>query len=338
MKAPKIWFLCPNVQFPAGGVNNFYRLCELADELGIEARVLSEEAYPCCDPPHLAKYWKEIQFSHYYQSKYDHPEIESGDIIIQPEIYNWQSLISKPVRRITYIQNWALADRHSWQKNYWTYSNSANLSHSINNVLRSFDIGYSIVLPPPGHGDMDVPHVKPFMDAEKISWSIVSPYFDASRFSFGKNDPKKILMFPRKSAWIAEHMKEAFPDNIILADGLKPEEVISLYREVGMVILPSPAEGLCFPAIEAMLSGAVVVSWPCGAIEEYVVDGVTGVMAEYGDVDDLCRKTKSLLENPELRLKIAVRARDLASTLYTREKSKQELFIAYHRACNFRSE
>lgn len=338
LNKPKIWFLTPSVDAASGGINNFYRLCELAEELGIEAYILSETAYPCCDPPHLSKYWKEIAFSHYYQGKYDHPDIQDGDIIVQPEIYNWQSLISKKVRRVTYIQNWALADRRSWQKHYWIYNNSVNLTYSINNAIRNFDVGYSIVLPPPGQGDMDIPHVKPFMDAEKITWSLVTPYFDPSEFSFGSNDPGKILMFPRKSAWIAEHMKNVFGDNLILVDGLKPHEVIDLYREVGMVILPSPAEGLCFPAIEAMLSGAVVVTWPCGAIEEYVIDGITGVMTEYGDIEDLCNKTRNLLENPALRSEIAVNARELASTLYTRERAKMELFIAYHRACTFKSE
>jgi glycosyltransferase involved in cell wall biosynthesis len=338
LRKPKIWFLTPSVNSAAGGINHFYRLCELAEELGIEAYVLSETVYPCCDPPHLNKYWREIEFSHYYQGKYDYAGIQDGDIIIQPEIYNWQSLISKKVRRITYIQNWALADRRSWQKHYWTYNNTVNLTYSINNAIRNFDVGYSIVLPPPGEGDMDIKHVKPFMDSQKITWSLVSPYFNPDEFSFGENDSQKILMFPRKSAWIAEEMKSAFGDNLMLVDGLQPSEVIDLYKQVGIVVLPSPAEGLCFPAIESMLSGAVVVSWPCGAPEEFLIDGITGMMAEFGNIEDLASKISFLLQNPEKRKEIAINARKLAEQLFSRERSKMELFIAYHRACTYKSE
>jgi hypothetical protein len=336
MNKPKIWFLTPSVDTASGGINNFYRLCGLAEELGIEAYILSETPYPCCDPPELTKFWREIQFSHHYQSKYDHPEIQDGDIIIQPEIYNWKSIISKRVRRITYVQNWALTGKRDWQDHYWTYNNNVNLTFSINNSMRMTDVKNNIVLPLPGQGEMDLHHTRGFIEADKISWSLVSPYFESENFSFGENDPSKILMFPRKSGWIAHEFKKRFGDKVILADGLQPEQVLDLYRQVGMVILPSPAEGLCFPAVEAMLSGAVVVSWPCGAPEEFLIDGITGMMARFGDINDLISKTEHLLNNPSKREEIAKNARQLAEKLFSKERSKMELFLAYHQACNYK--
>lgn len=326
----KIWFLIPYVDAPAGGINNYYRLCELAEELGIEARVLTEDVYPHCDPKHLGRYWHRIEPGDW--TRYDIPEIQEGDIVVQPEISTWKFPFSKPVRRVTYVQNWALCIPREWQRRYWIYNNSVNLTYTVNSILRNYNHEVSMR----SFFEMSIAHTKEFIESEKVEFSLVTPYFDPKNFSFGKNDPEKIIMFPRKSPEVVEAFKQVFGEKIVEVDNLPPSEVLKLYSESGFVVLPSPAEGLCFPAIEAMLSGAVVISWPCGAPEEFLIDEETAIMGKFGDVEGLIEKTKEILADSQKRRQIAVKARLLAESLYTRERTKMELFLAYHRTCSDR--
>ena len=96
----KIWFLSPPVHVPTGGINNFYRLCSIAEELGIEAKVISITPYSHPDPQDLVKYWKKADNIGFRHDMFDIPDIEEGDIVVQPEIYDWKPIFSKKVRRV----------------------------------------------------------------------------------------------------------------------------------------------------------------------------------------------------------------------------------------------
>ena len=181
----------------------------------------------------------------------------------------------------------------------------------------------------PQDSNVDISNTDHFINAKKLKWSAVSPYFIKEDFRIADKEID-IVMFPRKSPKIVEVFKNFFGDSLLIVDGVTPDEVKEILSKTKIVVLPSAAEGLCFPAIEAMLSGAVVVTWNCGAPEDYVIDNFTGMLAKYGDVGSLLEKTKYLLDNESRIKEISENAYNLISNLYTKEGSKKELLLSYH--------
>jgi glycosyltransferase involved in cell wall biosynthesis len=57
-------------------------------------------------------------------------------------------------------------------------------------------------------------------------------------------------------------------------------------------------------------------------------------MAKFGDVSDLVEKIQRALQNPSEIARLSVNARNLALSMFSREKTKLELYLAYHRACS----
>lgn len=322
-----IWFLIPSTNNPVGGINNCYRICEIADELGIKARVLSEYPYEYCDPNNLIKYWISIPNIGFQTNKYDIPDIQEGDIVVQPEIYSWRSVFSKPVRRVTYIQNWSLMGENSWENHYWTYNNWTHLTYCIESSHYDKYIHRERL---PFGRPADWVDTNEMVKKKKLKWSSLTPYFDFEKFKTGNNDSSKILMLPRKMENSIEIFQKEFGEKLIIVDNVTPEELRNIYQEVGILVLPSPAEGLSFPMIEALLSGCCVVTWECGAPEEYLINMETSMISKFGDIQGLIENIKYLINNPNEIKRMSENGRRLVTSLYTREKTKDELYITYH--------
>jgi hypothetical protein len=318
----KIWFLSPPVSVPTGGINNFYRLCDLANELGIESYVLSVGPYSHPDPSNLSKYWRKVEEIGFRYDMFNSPLISDGDIVVQPEIYNWKPFFSVPVRRVTYIQNWALVSNHSFENHYWVYNNMTHLTYCIEAVRCSFLTDDFLLK----GGNMELEETRGFIESKKIKWSTVSPYFNKEDFKISTKDID-IVMFPRKSPQLAEMAKSHFGDKLMLVDGVSPEEVKEIISRAKIVILPSAAEGLCFPAIEAILSGTVVATWNCGAPEDYIIDGYTGILSEYGNMNQLINKVENVLNGGVEN--ITKNAYELITGWYNKENAKRELLVSY---------
>jgi hypothetical protein len=317
-----VWFILPDVDSPAGGINNIYKICGLFNEIGIKSRILSGKPFPFADPIDNQKYWIEYSIRHHY----DYSEIQDGDIIVKPEIYSWKPTCNVPIRRVTYIQNWGLSSPRTYEDHYWVYNNSIHLSYCLDDIYERINpLERNKV---PTNMSWNIWNTIDFIKKEKVFWSIVTPFFDKNDFKFNnKNDT--IVMFPRKSPEIVDVCKDRFGDKLISVDGKHPDEVKEIISQCGIVILPSPAEGLCFPAIEAIYSGTAVVAWECGSMEEYLIDGVTAMMAEVGNLEQLVQKAQYLLDNPDKRIEITQNAYQFLSNRYTKEDTKRELLVAY---------
>lgn len=89
--------------------------------------------------------------------------------------------------------------------------------------------------------------------------------------------------------------------------GLPRSEVLKLYQEADMCILPSvptrsgKKEGIPVVLMEAMSSCLPVVSSRLSGIPELVQDGVSGFLTEPGDVEGIANVLQRLHEHPELR-------------------------------------
>lgn len=320
-----VWFLMPSVAVATGGVNNCYRACAVAEEAGIEARVVSDSPYPHCDPPQYSRYWVPTA-----SGSFDIPGISEGDILVQPDIYHQPVPVSKPVRRVLYVQNWSLMPEHMpWIRHVWTYGNWTHLTFCIESMAYR---DYQPRDPLPGWRPAECDDTSGMVNKHKLKWSALTPYFDLDEFSPGENDPDRILMLSRRLPGVAEEMGRRHPGRVTAADNLSAAELRSLYRKVGIFVLPSAAEGLSFPVCEALLSGCAVVSWPCGAPEDFLIHGHSALMARFGDVDGMVSLAGTLLGHRAEQQRLSSNGARIVRSVYTRERTRTEILLAYHAA------
>jgi glycosyltransferase involved in cell wall biosynthesis len=101
---------------------------------------------------------------------------------------------------------------------------------------------------------------------------------------------------------------------------LDDEHAVTLaYNVADVVLVPSQAEAFGLVALEAQACGVPVVGFRVGGIAEIVRDGVTGLLAEDGDVDGLVERVERLLDDGELRARMGENARRVVLEEYTVE-------------------
>lgn len=88
---------------------------------------------------------------------------------------------------------------------------------------------------------------------------------------------------------------------------LPPDAVAEVLRESKVFVAPSrtasdgDAEGFGMVFLEAALAGIPAVAYRHGGVPEAIIDGVTGLLAEEGDVEDLAASIEALLTDAGAR-------------------------------------
>ncbi len=122
-------------------------------------------------------------------------------------------------------------------------------------------------------------------------------------------------------------------DGIVATGPLPHDEVVDLYSEADVVVVPSIWKEP-FPRVilEAMAAGRPVVATRSGGIPELVEDGVTGILVPPRDELELSQALVRLLEDPNLRKRMGDAGQERLDRFFTRERIRDDLVKAY-RAC-----
>ena len=80
----------------------------------------------------------------------------------------------------------------------------------------------------------------------------------------------------------------------------KSNEVDKILCFSDLFLLPSETESFGLAALEAMASGVPVISSNTGGIPEVNIDGVSGYLANVGDVDTMGTKAIEILQNDQV--------------------------------------
>jgi N-acetyl-alpha-D-glucosaminyl L-malate synthase BshA len=100
-----------------------------------------------------------------------------------------------------------------------------------------------------------------------------------------------------------------------------PERLIAL---ADVILMPSEMESFGLAALEAMACGVPPVATRVGGVPELITDGVDGFLEEVGDIPRLAARVSELATNQALHDKIAVAARNTASTRFCSNKIIQK--------------
>jgi D-inositol-3-phosphate glycosyltransferase len=90
--------------------------------------------------------------------------------------------------------------------------------------------------------------------------------------------------------------------SVSLAGALHRNQVAELYRAAGIYVQPSRYESQCISLLEAMAAGCIVVASRLPALEEYVVDGVNGLLVPPDNAGALAGAISEILDSSESAL------------------------------------
>ena len=90
---------------------------------------------------------------------------------------------------------------------------------------------------------------------------------------------------------------------------------LPLLLESQFFVLPSLSEGLPNAVMEASAAGLPVITFRVGGIPEIVIDGVTGILVEPGDIRGLARAIRWVVDNPDWRARAGAAGRKAMEAL-----------------------
>ncbi len=110
-------------------------------------------------------------------------------------------------------------------------------------------------------------------------------------------------------------------------------ELIALYQDSDIFVLPSKAEAFGIAVVEASAAGLPVVTSSGGGLKDIVVDHQTGFTVQPGNRDELKSALNILLENENLRLSFGQAARSRAEQYFDAKKNAHRIMEVVLDAC-----
>ena len=125
---------------------------------------------------------------------------------------------------------------------------------------------------------------------------------------------------------------EAQRRNITYLGQLGRSDILELRRRAYVTLVTSRWESQGYTALEAMIQGCPVVANDAGGLSETVEDGVTGLLARSNDIEDLCRKVMSLMNDPVRARQLGANARRFVAERHAARKLADEAVEVYRQA------
>jgi len=123
------------------------------------------------------------------------------------------------------------------------------------------------------------------------------------------------------------------PNNFEFAGFIDNSELEAFYARSRFIVIPTLCyEGFPTVCAEAMMSGKAVIVSHIGGMAEIVEDGVTGLLFEPGNANDLTEKIRYLWERIDLCRKMGQAGREKALREYSQEKYYERLMAVYEKA------
>jgi glycosyltransferase involved in cell wall biosynthesis len=140
---------------------------------------------------------------------------------------------------------------------------------------------------------------------------------------------------PERAALEALARDRGVADRVRFLGVLGHEDLLPLYRRAWLLIAPSRVlangrrDGIPNVIVEAMAMGLPCVGTRAGGIEEAIVPGETGALAEPGDPVSLAAAVESVLADPEALARLGRAARQRALERFDAARSFERFFALF---------
>lgn len=139
------------------------------------------------------------------------------------------------------------------------------------------------------------------------------------------NEPKSGLPYDE---WM-KNMLHQYKNQLHFKGRIPFENIASELKAMDIVVLPSVWENFPNTCLEAMAAGRAIVASKHGGMAEMLNNGECGVLADPADHKELAEKILDLIEHPEKRRDLGIKARDRVLNHYNSDiigLKKEELF------------
>jgi glycosyltransferase involved in cell wall biosynthesis len=143
------------------------------------------------------------------------------------------------------------------------------------------------------------------------------------------NKLNKNVLFIAVGDLLQEEFYNLYPDKRLLNYYGPQIDLSSYYSIADIVVLPSRIDPFPFIMLETGLAKKPFIGGRTGGIEEFIEDGVDGLLVEPGNVDDLYNKIVYLLNNTELQKKLGENLFQKVSKLNSPNEYCNELIKIY---------
>jgi len=275
---PAIYFICPDIDIPSGGINRIYRLARITAEFGYPAAVLHQKM------GFRNRWAPSMPTFRYWQDGFT---FNAGDVVVIPESEPAaMQQLPGGLRKVVLALDWSYIFENLPKGDRWR------------------DYGVSQVLTASG------------VIAEFVAWTMeipvcrISPPVDHRRFFYDPGKKRRAIVYmAHRNAhgeWIEKIFRQLprpIPDwEWIPVKGMRLDAYAGLLREAAIFVATGLREGVPGPMLEAMACGAVVVGYSGVGGNEYLVsdgDRRNGFRVENEDYFALCRVLETVIRRVE---------------------------------------
>lgn len=142
----------------------------------------------------------------------------------------------------------------------------------------------------------------------------------------GKRYPKLLLVLAGNDHYFWQKIKkDNKQENIIFTDFVSDEQLVVLYKEAEMFVMPSFEEGFGIPILEAMVCQCPVVSSNAGSLQEVGADAA--IYFDPSSADDMAEKISQVLGSQRLREQLVEKGLKRSKDFSWEKLAKQTLEV-----------
>ncbi|HZU17973.1 MAG TPA: glycosyltransferase family 4 protein [Candidatus Dormibacteraeota bacterium] len=275
-----IWYICPDVTQPTGGVQVIYRHVRYLNEAGLRAAVVH-------DQPSFRYPWAPEDACIVSRGEVD-PD-PTKDIVVWPEFYG------------SIIGSWGLGCRRVILNQGPSLTFTALDFFDPKPLPYLDDLTIAVVVVSE-YGRRWLEYAFPWLRVKRITVAI-----DDHLFKPAQHKTAQICIMPRKGADeanqilnILRHRGSLEGVNIVLIDGQPAVEVARVMRDSLMFLTLSYHEGFGLPAAEAMACGCIVIGYDGGGGAEFMRPGLAYPVPT-GDVIGVVNRVEHVLTDWQRR-------------------------------------
>lgn len=348
----RIFFVCPDHNFPTGGIKQIYRQADALNNNGFEAYILHENVgFKCTWFKNTTKVQynsdvfqqllqiantetktsallflkkivkNSIAFPKFYKrliNKSKNVQFGSNDILVFPEVYGpYLCNVQKGIKKVIYNQGcYQTFFKHDLSKNLTeTPYLHPDLMATIVNSEDAFQY---------------IKHAFPKMNLYRVHYGI-----DKVRFYYSEHKKMQLAFMPRRLRVDLVQVINILKYRGVLKDwelkpidGMSEDQVAELMRESAFFLSFSINEGFGMPPAEAMACGCIAVGYPGHGGNEYFKDEFSYPIPNR-DVQQYAKTLEALLldyqKNKEMYLRKGKEASEFILKEYAMEVENEDI-------------